>query len=65
MGSALLAVLGALIIRYNPLSSQFLLGFPDPGANLCFALGQVGYKRLMEVMPLPQYRAFSGFIWGR
>ncbi|ACY82988.1 permeases of the drug/metabolite transporter (DMT) superfamily [Edwardsiella piscicida] len=65
LGSALLAVLGALIIRYNPLSSQFLLGFAlIQGANLCFALGQVGYKRLMEVMPLPQYRAFSWFYLG-
>ncbi|AIJ08348.1 carboxylate/amino acid/amine transporter [Edwardsiella sp. LADL05-105] len=65
LGSALLAVLGALIIRYNPLSSQFLLGFAlIQGANLCFALGQVGYKRLMEVMPLPQHRAFSWFYLG-
>ncbi|BEH74024.1 carboxylate/amino acid/amine transporter [Edwardsiella tarda] len=65
LGSALLAVVGALIIRYNPLSSQFLFGFAlIQGANLCFALGQVGYKRLMEVMPLPQYRAFSWFYLG-
>ncbi|MDN6633709.1 MAG: DMT family transporter, partial [Enterobacterales bacterium] len=39
--SALLAVLGALIIRYNPLSPQFLLGFAlIQGANICFAIGQ-------------------------
>ncbi|WP_283647479.1 carboxylate/amino acid/amine transporter [Hafnia paralvei] len=63
--SALLAVLGALIIRYNPLSPQFLLGFSlIQGANICFAIGQVGYKRLMEIIPMPQRNAFSWFYLG-
>ncbi|MBU2675127.1 MULTISPECIES: carboxylate/amino acid/amine transporter [Hafnia] len=63
--SALLAVLGALIIRYNPLSPQFLLGFSlIQGANICFAIGQVGYKRLMEISPMPQRNAFSWFYLG-
>lgn len=63
--SALLAVLGALIIRYNPLSPQFLLGFGlIQGANICFAIGQVGYKRLMEISPMPQRNAFSWFYLG-
>ena len=52
--SALLAVLGALIIRYNPLSPQFLLGF---------ALIQ-GAKRVMEISPMPQRNAFSWFYLG-
>ena len=63
--SALLAVLGALIIRYNPLSPQFLLGFAlIQGANICFAIGQVGYKRVMEISPMPQRNAFSWFYLG-
>lgn len=63
--SALLAVLGALIIRYNPLSPQFLLGFSlIQGANICFAIGQVGYKRLMEISPMPQRNVFSWFYLG-
>ncbi|ANC39907.1 hypothetical protein A6V27_05770 [Hafnia alvei] len=63
--SALLAVLGALIIRYNPLSPQFLLGFAlIQGANICFAIGQVGYKRVMETSPMPQRNAFSWFYLG-
>lgn len=63
--SALLAVLGALIIRYNPLSPQFLLGFAlIQGANICFAIGQVGYKRVMEISQMPQRNAFSWFYLG-
>ncbi|MBW7984477.1 carboxylate/amino acid/amine transporter [Enterobacillus tribolii] len=63
--SALLAVFGALIIRYNPLSQKFLLGFClVQGANICFAVGQVGYKRLMELYPMPQHNAFSWFYLG-
>lgn len=63
--SALLAVLGALIIRYNPLSPQFLLGFAlIQGANICFGIGQVGYKRVMEISPMPQRNAFSWFYLG-
>lgn len=65
LGSAVLAVLGALIIRYHPFSAQFLLGFSlIQGANLCFALGQVSYKRLMEVSPMPPVQAFSWFYLG-
>lgn len=50
--TASLAVLGAGIIRYNQLSSEFLTGFLlVQGANLCFALGQVAYKKVMEIQP--------------
>ncbi|MDR0807325.1 MAG: carboxylate/amino acid/amine transporter [Enterobacteriaceae bacterium] len=63
--SALLAVVGALVIRYNQLSAQFWLGLClVQGANICFAIGQVGYKRLMEMYPMPQRNAFSWFYLG-
>lgn len=53
--SALLAVLGAAIIRYDQLSEHFWWGLAlVQAANICFAIGQVGYKRLMEVHPIPQ-----------
>lgn len=63
--SALLAVCGAAIIRYHQLSPKFWLGLAIvQAANLCFALGQVGYKRLMEIYPMPQRNAFSWFYLG-
>lgn len=46
--SALLAVAGALAIRFDNISSDFLLGLMlVQGANLCFGIGQVSYKRLI------------------
>ena len=75
--SALLAVLGAAIIRYHQLSEHFWWGLLlVQAANISFAIGMVGYKRLMEVHPLPQHTAFPGstgaaavavvarFLWG-
>ncbi|AKA38517.1 carboxylate/amino acid/amine transporter [Yersinia ruckeri] len=63
--SALLAVVGAAIIRYDQLSEHFWLGLAlVQAANICFAIGQVGYKRLMEVHPIPQHTAFSWFYLG-
>jgi len=69
--TALLAVLGAAILRYNPLSQDFLAGFfLVQGANICFALGQVTYKYLMEKRPagehknLPQHSVFGFFYLG-
>lgn len=57
--SALLAVLGAAIIRYHQLSEHFWWGLLlVQAANISFAIGMVGYKRLMEVHPLPQHTAF-------
>ena len=46
--TALLAVVGAAVIRYDGIDSGFWrFGFfVVQGANLCFALGQVGYRRL-------------------
>lgn len=62
--SALLAVLGAAIIRYHQLSEHFWWGLLlVQAANISFAIGMVGYKRLMEVH-LPQHTAFSWFYLG-
>ncbi|MEQ4924212.1 carboxylate/amino acid/amine transporter [Proteus hauseri] len=63
--SSLLAVLGAAIIRYDHLSDDFWYGLLLVQlANIFFAIGQVGYKRLMEIHPLPQHHAFSWFYLG-
>lgn len=65
LGSALLAVAGAAIIRYDHLSQHFWWGLMlVQAANICFAVGMVGYKRLMEVWPMPQLAAFSWFYLG-
>jgi len=63
--SALLAVAGAAIIRYDHISEHFIIGLLlVQAANICFAIGQVGYKRLMETRPVPQHTAFSWFYIG-
>ncbi len=63
--SALLAVIGAAIIRYDQLSEHFWFGLLLVQlANISFAIGMVGYKRLMEVHPMPQHNAFSWFYLG-
>lgn len=65
--TAVLAVIGAAIIRYSPVESQVLVGFlVVQGANLCFALGQVGYKILLERTPtkVPQRYLFGYFYLG-
>ncbi|MDR7121765.1 EamA family transporter [Rheinheimera soli] len=47
LGPALLAILGALVIRYQNLSSDFWWGLLlIQAANLCFAFGQVAYRQL-------------------
>lgn len=63
--SSLLAVIGAAVIRYDHLSDSFWTGLILVQlANIFFAIGQVGYKRLMEVHPLVQRTAFSWFYLG-
>lgn len=67
--SALVAILGAAIMRYNQLSPDFWLGFfVVQGANLCFASGQVLYKRLLETWPsskpVVQHQVFGWFYLG-
>ena len=63
--SAGLAVIGAAIIRYDNLSEHFWTGLLLVQlANISFAIGMVGYKRLMETRPMPQHSAFSWFYLG-
>lgn len=63
--SALLAVGGAAIIRYDKVSDHFWFGLLLVQiANIIFAVGMVGYKRLQEIRPVPQHTAFSWFYLG-
>ena len=58
--SAALAVIGAAIIRYDKVSDHFWTGLMFVQlANISFAIGMVGYKRLMETRPMPQHNAFA------
>lgn len=65
--TAALAVLGAAVIRYDGIDSGFWIGFlVVQGANLCFALGQVGYRRFAVTLPpeLPRHSVFAWFYLG-
>lgn len=69
--AALLAVLAAAIMRYHNLSGDYWLGFlVVQGANICFAVGQVGYKVLVQQQqrrqqqPLQQAQMFGYFYLG-
>lgn len=63
--SVFLAVLGAYVLRYNEISSNFILGFLlVQGANICFAIGQSVYKKIMETVTIPQKNIFGYFHFG-
>ena len=63
--SALLAVIGAGIIRYDQVTNHFWTGLILVQlSNISFAIGMVGYKRLMETRPMPQHNAFAWFYIG-
>ncbi len=65
--SALVAVAGAVAIRYQGVDEGFVQGFcMVQGANLCFGLGQVAYKRIMAKADtkLPQLTLFGWFFIG-
>ena len=63
--SALLAVIGAGIIRYDQVTDHFWTGLLLVQlSNITFAIGMVGYKRLMETRPMPQHNAFAWFYMG-
>jgi carboxylate/amino acid/amine transporter len=65
--AAVLAVLGAAVMRYQGLTQDYWLGFAVvQGANICFAVGQVGYKRLLAQQPLAlaQHQLFGWFYVG-
>jgi carboxylate/amino acid/amine transporter len=63
--AAIIAVAGALAIRYESINSDFLIGlFLVQAANICFATGQVGYKRLMTNSALEHKTVFGWFFIG-
>ena len=63
--SAALAVIGAAIIRYDKVSDHFWTGLMFVQlANISFAIGMVGYKRLMETRPMPQHNTIAWFYMG-
>ncbi|MGF1698256.1 carboxylate/amino acid/amine transporter [Vibrio lamellibrachiae] len=65
--TAAIAVSGAAFIKFAGVNESFLFGFlVVQGANLCFAIGQVGYKYLMEQeeITLPQHSIFGYFYFG-
>ncbi len=65
--SAALAVLGAIVIQFSGVNEGFFKGFLIvQGANICMALGQVGYKVVMEKeqLKLPQHHIFGWFYLG-
>lgn len=60
-----LAVVGAAVIRFNALSDSYLTGFLlIQGANICFAAGQVFYKRLPLGSTRNQIQVFALFFIG-
>lgn len=59
--------MGAVWIKLTSINEQFLVGFMVvQGANICFAIGQVAYKYVMEQEPddLPQHTVFGYFYLG-
>ncbi|AQM18410.1 MULTISPECIES: carboxylate/amino acid/amine transporter [Vibrio] len=65
--TAAIAVIGAVFIKFAAINEHFLLGFlVVQGANLCFAIGQVAYKYLMEkeTITLAQHSVFGYFYLG-
>ncbi|GGZ81093.1 EamA family transporter [Paraglaciecola chathamensis] len=63
MFCALIATIGAAIIRFEGVSENFWTGFfIVQGANLCFALGQVGYRKLASTFQ-PSVSNHNIFAW--
>lgn len=64
--SAGLAVVGAFAIRYYEISTGFVFGMLlVQGANLCFAIGQIAYKKLMsETQAGDSLNVFGVFYFG-
>lgn len=63
--AAFVAVFGAVAIRYEQIDSQYLIGLLlVQAANLCFATGQVTYKRLMVDSQLDHRAVFGWFFIG-
>lgn len=65
LGPASLAVLGALVIRFSPPTSDFWIGLAlVQAANLCFAFGQVAYRQLSLGSSQQQKQNFGWFFVG-
>jgi len=65
--TAAIAVAGAVFIKFSGINENFVIGFfVVQGANLCFAIGQVAYKYVMEnqSVELPQRTVFGYFYLG-
>ncbi|MDI6402240.1 carboxylate/amino acid/amine transporter [Balneolaceae bacterium ANBcel3] len=65
--AAMLAVIGAGVIRYDGITGGYMLGFVLMQiANASFAAGQVGYKNLVAWYPteVPPFRFFGYFYAG-
>ncbi len=65
--AAVVAVLGAAVIRYDGITSDFVTGFVLLQiANAAFAAGQVGYKHLLLRIPtaVPAWGFFGYFFVG-
>ena len=62
---AIIAICGALAIRYESINSNFLVGLLlVQAANMCFATGQVTYKHLMIDSKLDHKTVFGWFFIG-
>ena len=67
LAAALLAVVGAAVIRYDGVTGEFVTGLLlIQIANAAFAAGQVGYKHLYRRYPVdvPGHRVFGYFFLG-
>lgn len=65
--TAAIAVLGAVIIQFTIVNPNFLIGFLIiQGANICFAVGQVSYKQIIDQIDknIPQHHIFGLFYLG-
>ncbi|MFL1707353.1 EamA family transporter [Campylobacter sp. MOP7] len=62
--SVAVAVLGAFIIKYGGVNSNFWLGFlMVQGANLCFGVGQSAYKFLLEDKGFNEQKGLFGWFF--
>ncbi|MEZ7277572.1 carboxylate/amino acid/amine transporter [Pseudoalteromonas sp. 68 DY56-GL68] len=63
--AAMLAIVGAVAIRYEGIDENYLFGMLlVQAANICFATGQVTYKRLMQHEHIAHSRVFAWFFIG-
>ena len=63
--TAILAVAGAFIMRFNTITGDYLWGFMLLQlANFCFALGQVSYRNVSKSYPHVAHHAFVYFFLG-